>query len=255
METLQVRHDLVAFHGDEKIKQKYLERVRGHRKADEIIQALTWSNGKGCAVGCTLHAYHHSAYEDELGIPVQLAVIQDGIFERLSLAEAKWFPERFLESIPVGADLYKALWEFALFVLLDEENGLISINNNDKEIELAAGFFQQALGGREISKGEYMDAMCVLDLPGTLSVMYMLDTIDVENGAFLMVDALDDLAIRDNEIVAAGLGHWLTEESFNRRVAFEARAEQWRDKLLECLSNAKSPRKVSAVSLAMAACV
>jgi hypothetical protein len=45
---------LIAFHNDQKIKDKYLARVEAHRKADEIIKGKYWENGKGCAVGCTL---------------------------------------------------------------------------------------------------------------------------------------------------------------------------------------------------------
>jgi hypothetical protein len=39
-----------AFFNDEKIKQKYLKRVEQHRLADELIQGVTWEDGKGCRV-------------------------------------------------------------------------------------------------------------------------------------------------------------------------------------------------------------
>lgn len=47
---------LKAFHGDKKIKAKYLARVKAHYEADEIISGKYWENGKGCAVGCTVEA-------------------------------------------------------------------------------------------------------------------------------------------------------------------------------------------------------
>lgn len=52
-----------SFHNDQKIKTKYLARVRAHQKADEIIKGQYWEDGKGCAVGCTLHSSNHNAYE------------------------------------------------------------------------------------------------------------------------------------------------------------------------------------------------
>lgn len=46
-----------AFHNDKKIKAKYLARVKAHIKAGEVIKGKYWENGKGCAVGCTIHGY------------------------------------------------------------------------------------------------------------------------------------------------------------------------------------------------------
>lgn len=86
---------LLAFHGDKKIKHKYLSRVRQHRLEDEIIKGTYWENGKGCAVGCTLHSSNHVAYETELGIPETLARLEDGIFEGLPLKESQEWPENF----------------------------------------------------------------------------------------------------------------------------------------------------------------
>lgn len=42
---------LLAFHGDPKVKAKYLRRVRAHEKADEIIHGVYWEKGRGCGVG------------------------------------------------------------------------------------------------------------------------------------------------------------------------------------------------------------
>ena len=58
-----------SFHGDVKVKVKYINRVKAHQLADNLIKGQGWENGKGCAVGCTLEAYDHSRYEVELGIP------------------------------------------------------------------------------------------------------------------------------------------------------------------------------------------
>ena len=80
-----------AFHGDPKIKAKYLRRIRKHYKADQIVKGQYWENGKGCAVGCTIHSSNHRAYETELGIPRAIAKLEDGMFEELpdELAKAR----------------------------------------------------------------------------------------------------------------------------------------------------------------------
>ena len=91
-----------TFHGDKKIKAKYLKRLKAHAKADEIIQGTGWRNGKGCAVGCTLENYEHKQYEVELGIPEWLAYLEDKIFEGLQKEDAMKFPVQFLSAVPVG---------------------------------------------------------------------------------------------------------------------------------------------------------
>lgn len=53
---------MLTFNNDPKIKEHYVNRVRMHQAADEIVQGTTWENGKGCAVGCTLHQYSHAAF-------------------------------------------------------------------------------------------------------------------------------------------------------------------------------------------------
>ena len=120
-----------AFHGDPAIKAKYLDRVRMHAAADEIIKDKYWENGKGCAVGCTIHSSVHEKYQDLLGIPVSLALLEDLIFENLPNAEAKLFPSQFLEAIPVGADLKTTSFRFSAFLLnenMDRVRGLAGIS-------------------------------------------------------------------------------------------------------------------------------
>lgn len=124
--------NLVAYHGDPAVKARYLARVRMHRAQDELVQGYGyWKDGKGCAVGCTVHGADHYAYETELGIPVFLARIEDGLFESLPTEEARAWPEAFLEAIPVGANLYVAYWQFMVWLLIDPEEGVIKFAKKD----------------------------------------------------------------------------------------------------------------------------
>src|SRR5580693_8962583 len=109
-----------AFHNEEKTKQTYLARVRAHREADEIIKGRYWENGKGCAVGCTVHSSNHAAYEQMFGIPQTLARLEDRIFEGLPNEDAKAWPVSFMSAIEPGADLSRVHWQFLHWVLTDE---------------------------------------------------------------------------------------------------------------------------------------
>ena len=203
MSILQIQLDLKSFHGDQKIKDKYLRRVLGHRKADEIRQGYGyWLEGKGCAVGCTLHSSDHEAYEDELGIPRQIAYLQDAIFERLPNEDAVLFPEQFLEAIPIGVNLYPAYWKFMLWFLVDGTEGLITVTENEQVktvINQIADLYKKALAGGDVSEDEFYK---------------------------VRGDARDALDARAARAARAALD------------ALDARAKKFRDHLLKCLSEA-----------------
>ena len=111
---------LLAFHGDPSIKEFYLNRVRAHEAADEIIHGKYWENGRGCAVGCSVHSGSHKAYETELGIPLMLARLEDRLFEGMANGNSKQFPAKFLEAAQVGADLSRVPWQFLYWLLTEE---------------------------------------------------------------------------------------------------------------------------------------
>jgi hypothetical protein len=114
-----------AYHNNESVKQFYLDRVAAHEAADEVVQGLYWENGKGCAVGCTIHSDQHSDYPELLGVPEELARLQDAIFEGLSPERARTFPREFLTAINVGADLSKVGNRFMVWLLIDPDHGVV----------------------------------------------------------------------------------------------------------------------------------
>ena len=146
-----------AFHNDPKIKEKYLARLEAHVKADELIHGIYWQDGKGCAVGCTVHSNNHMAYEDELGIPVILARLEDGIFENLSNGLSKEWPMRFLSSIKVGADLSNVGNKFLLWLLIDPKDGVIQFADAKTKpcIEKVGELYQLRLNGDEPKDSEW----------------------------------------------------------------------------------------------------
>ncbi len=123
-----------AFHNDQTVKDKYLSRVIAHQMADELIKGKYWENGKGCAVGCTVHSSDHSAYERELGIPQIVAGLEDRIFEGLPNELSLKWPERFLSAIRPGADLTKIWPKFAHWLMLDPEHGVMRFAGDNQQV-------------------------------------------------------------------------------------------------------------------------
>jgi hypothetical protein len=110
---------LLAFHSDPSIKRAILRQLRAHAAADQIVKGQYWEDGKGCAVGCTIHSDQHEEYEPKFGIPQILARLEDAIFEGLPNAQAMKWPIRFMSSPKVGADLTLVGWQFLHWLLTD----------------------------------------------------------------------------------------------------------------------------------------
>src|SRR6201986_1912331 len=111
---------LIAYHGNPKEKSAILAQLRRHAEADEIVKGQYWEDGKGCAVGCTIHGSDHALYEPKFGIPQMLARLEDTIFEGLPNSDAQQWPIAFMKAIKPGADLSLVGWKFLHWLLTDE---------------------------------------------------------------------------------------------------------------------------------------
>jgi hypothetical protein len=112
---------LIAYHNDPKVKTAIIAQLKAHHKADEFVKGFYWEDGKGCAVGCTLHSGRHAEYEPRFGIPQMLARLEDCIFEGLSNGKAKDWPIKFMSAIKPGTDLSLVGWKFLYWLLTDKK--------------------------------------------------------------------------------------------------------------------------------------
>ncbi len=149
-----------AFHNDPKIKARVLNQVLNHQKLDQIIKGKYWENGKGCAIGCTVHSDDHGAYEKELGIPRILARLEDGIFEGLPNEKALLWPVQFLEAIEIGKDLSLVWPRFAVWMLTDEKDGVIKYAKPDgkKAIQKISDMYASLIDGAKIKSNDWIAA-------------------------------------------------------------------------------------------------
>lgn len=145
---------MLAYHNDPAVKSALIAQLLDHEEADEIIQGTGWANGKGCAVGCTLHAYDHDQGPEKLGWPVWLLRLEDDLFEAMTPADAQGFPRRLAEAIPVGADLGPARQRF-LHWLLTEFLGRDWPEDVNAALDGMSGLFVRALAGDEPTQAEW----------------------------------------------------------------------------------------------------
>lgn len=131
---------LIAWHGNPELKDATIAEMRGHREAERLLQNHGyWKGGKGCAVGCLTKTEggEHRKYEDLFGVPEHLAHLEDVVFEGLPKDDALAWPERFLASIPVGADLSMVWPRFALWMLADESSPMWRASREDDRVAAA----------------------------------------------------------------------------------------------------------------------
>lgn len=105
---------ILAWHNEPTLKAAALQRLREHRRLDEIVQGGGyWRDGRGCHLGCLVHRNSaglggepHSSVERLFGIPVEVAFWLELVFENLPRNRcANWVVES-AEAIPIGADLH-----------------------------------------------------------------------------------------------------------------------------------------------------
>ena len=152
-------------------KRKLLSRIDAHAKADRLDQGTYGAmNGawRGCAVSCSLvdadgklpdgtllEDGRHDLYPELLGIPEQLAYLEDAIFEALPSSQAMEWPRRFAKAIPDGADLSLVWPRFAVWLLVDPENG---VGPDDEHCQAVAGLYRRVIAGEDVPDAEFSRA-------------------------------------------------------------------------------------------------
>lgn len=117
-----------AYHGMEQLKMEYILTALQHEEADRYVKGLYWAEAekRGCNIGCwtKAEAGDHEALSLEMGVPVELLHLSDGIFEALPDPDFKHWSRRFAGAIPVGADLRSVASKLLAWLLSDEQWGL-----------------------------------------------------------------------------------------------------------------------------------
>ena len=113
-------------------KGNLLNTLRRHQQADTFRKGVYWDTEKqrGCAVGCSVMdfsndgdaRYSHTKYESLFGIPAQLAMIEDTIFEEMNPTDIGRWPLEFIEAIPEGKDLHQDPARWILKILSDDRS-------------------------------------------------------------------------------------------------------------------------------------
>ena len=147
---------LLSFHNKPDLKQQYLKRVISHYKKNEITATETWSNGKGNAIGCTVHSINLIEFEKQLGIPQLLGYIENKIYLGLEPKQAPKFPSEFLSNVPIGKNLKPVALKFLAWILEQSDAKIKSLPKNyvarliiKETIETIRGL----ISGKEMNSG------------------------------------------------------------------------------------------------------
>lgn len=108
---------LLAYPEGQPQKDALIAQIHQHRIKDQLVKGIYWEGGKGCAIGCSLHASYHPIGELRYGIPITLWYLDDSIFENLPNGEAMLWPERFAAAFIPGRDYSIVEWRFLHWLL------------------------------------------------------------------------------------------------------------------------------------------
>ena len=126
-----------AYHGSDDVKQVFIGRMKAHMQADELIRGTGFRHGRGCAVGCTLNKYDHSAYPRALGMPQWVAYLNDALHENTSKKVWPTLQLRFLDAAEPGANLnniYHPIYAFSLGLAIESIEKMNFHNASKKQI-------------------------------------------------------------------------------------------------------------------------
>lgn len=174
MKTNDVPMKTLAYHSNPVLKERYLARMSRHQQLDHIVQNLYWNpftppddederdrwtpDPRGCSIGCTIAEDYMGmtltgrgavflqqdeppihvldAFARDLGVPRFIAAANEIIFEELPEDQAKAWPLKLLEAIPVGTDLSHVLNQLIFLMIADmrwesEANAELAVKVND----------------------------------------------------------------------------------------------------------------------------
>ncbi|MEM1224574.1 MAG: hypothetical protein AAGJ40_02695 [Planctomycetota bacterium] len=111
-----------AWYGEPKLKTAAMDRLREHRRLDEIAQGVYFQDGKGCHLGCLSHANDdtHEVVERMFAIPLRIGYWLEAVFEGLPNGRCADWVMQSTEAIAVGADLSKCHHHLASWLLSSE---------------------------------------------------------------------------------------------------------------------------------------
>jgi hypothetical protein len=142
---------MLSYHNDAKLKELMVIEMKKHKEKDQFIKGVYKKNEnekefKGCAVGCSIDSINkilhknynnnsHKVFEEAIGVPQWLAILQDIFFENLSSEENSEFAINFLEAIPVGVNLGPVKWKFCAFILKQNLDIVSNLSNISEELK------------------------------------------------------------------------------------------------------------------------
>lgn len=178
---------VLAWHGDPDLKATAVERMRAHREHDTFLQGIfveadpkAAAGYRGCFHGCLttealmaeqnirsadfvrIRRTWHEEGQRLFGIPTNLGVLLDKVFEALDPSRCGTFAVDTVEAIPVGADLSAVLDALAYEVLTDELYGMRAITLADTDqrraVDGVAALYRRRIVGDEPLNSEWREA-------------------------------------------------------------------------------------------------
>jgi hypothetical protein len=141
---------MLSYHSNQAIKQSYIKTALEHERADSFVKGLYWQaeEKKGCNIGCWTRAENgdHPSLSLQMGVPVELLHLSDGLFEALPDPHYKKWSRKFAAAIPVGVDLGSIWVQCLKWMLVDDVWGLGALGASSQlssSLDLLSRYLEQ----------------------------------------------------------------------------------------------------------------
>ena len=156
-----------AFYNRPSTKQFYLDRMRAHRLAGQIVQEEYWwdqSSFTGCAIGCLTHSKELEAFQSALNIPKALGKFAGLLHSFMDKNRSIFWGEELLNAMTTGADLSGIIDRFILWTLTnDDALRRYAVHEELDFIEHVLELFSRRIKGHEPLLIRWKDANLLAD--------------------------------------------------------------------------------------------
>lgn len=165
---------LGAFYNKPSTKQLYLDRMRAHRLAGQIVQDKYWwdqSSFTGCAIGCLTHSSHLEALQSALNIPKALGKLAGLLHSFMDKNRSIFWGEELLNAMTTGGDISGVIDGFILWTLTNNDAlRRYAVHEDLDLIEHVLELFRQRIKGHEPLLIRWKDAHVLADNIFSLSL-------------------------------------------------------------------------------------
>jgi hypothetical protein len=135
-----------SFNSDFYAWQRWRDQIHAHIENGQMTRGLGWASGRGGFIGCSVHSYNYELFSNSLKLPKEIGEIAEDLFDSChDDKSAAMFAESVVEATGVGVNYWGFLNRWCLWLLLDQNHGLVPYTLEDDMVHSIGMMHEEAL--------------------------------------------------------------------------------------------------------------